>query len=105
MRWSPGAEVEVLAGRVADRLRVLGPRLAARQDGQAARDLAVQVGELLRRLAALAADTPAGVQVPVLAPRAWGDQVLVLAAEVAAGADPAACAAAREALEELRRQL
>jgi len=65
--------------RVADRLRVVGPRLAGRE-GPAAEGLLAQIRGCLQRLADLAAtaDGEPPRSVPVLAPHALGDQVLVL---------------------------
>jgi hypothetical protein len=65
--------------RVADRLRVVGPRLAGRE-GPAAENLLGQIRAGLQRLAdlAAAADGEPRRPVPVLAAHALGDQVLVL---------------------------
>jgi hypothetical protein len=65
--------------RVADRLRVVGPRLAGREGADAQRVLdEIRAG--LQRLADLAADADGEPRrpVPVLAEHALGDQVLVL---------------------------
>jgi hypothetical protein len=96
-------DLEREAGRVADRLRVQGPRWAARNYAPDATALDA-VRATLQRLADLAAD--AGIAprrtVPHLAPHALGDQVLVLAREAGrAGQADAAC----EALVYLRRTL
>lgn len=91
------------AGRVADRLRVLGPRWAARRnDADAAAVTAVR--EALQELADLAAASGGAERhaVPDLAPHALGDQVLVLAHEAA---DAGAAAPARDVLIALRRAL
>jgi hypothetical protein len=121
--------------RVADRLRVLGPRLAARlADRRMARepvavepvaaepgDLAEatelvdaraiatieQVRDVLQRLADLAADAEDRRRrpVPALAPHGLADQVLVLGHDLIAVADPAARTAGLTALGELRHAL
>jgi hypothetical protein len=97
----PDLEREVV--RVADRLRVLGPRWAARDHAPDAAALGA-VRSALQRLADLAADgtgTPRR-EVPRLALHALADQVLVLAREAAqAGATDAA----HETLVALRRSL
>jgi hypothetical protein len=69
--------------RLADRLRVVGPRLAARQD-PAARDLLVAIRGGLQRLADLAADADGEPRrvVPELAGHALADQALVLGHEL-----------------------
>ncbi len=75
--------------RVADRLRVIGPRLAAR-DTPAARQTLDQVRAGLQRLADLAADPDQGgaaeplPRVPQLGAHALADQVLVLGRELLA---------------------
>ena len=101
--------------RVADRLRVIGPRYAARDTPEAAAVLD-GVRAAIQRLADLAADAeglPRRV-VPRLAPYALADQVLVLGHDllVAAGAGPEgstpedpALSAGRDLLVELRRAL
>jgi hypothetical protein len=68
-----------LLERVADRLRVVGPRLAAR-DGQAAQDQLDQVRAALQRMADRTAEaTGEPVRpVPRLAAHALADQALVL---------------------------
>lgn len=95
--------------RVADRLRVVGPRLAAQQDTVAAAGRLAAVREVLQRLADLTADLEGGPRrrVPVLAPHALADQVLVLGNDLLA-----ACAARAEdgqageqLLAQLRREL
>ena len=71
---------------LADRLRVVGPRLAARE-GEAARQLLLQIRAGLQRLADLAAeadDEPRRV-VPELAPHALADQALVLGHDLLGG--------------------
>jgi hypothetical protein len=108
--------------RVADRLRVLGPRLAARartadpadtadgadgvEEGVGALGLVRQV---LRTLAELAADVEGGPRrpVPQLAPYALGDQLLVLGHDLLAVTDghPRERRAGLVALVDLRRSL
>jgi hypothetical protein len=65
--------------RLADRLRVVGPRLAAR-DGQEAQDQLAAIRAGLQRLADLAADVDGGPRrrVPELAAFGLADQLLVL---------------------------
>jgi hypothetical protein len=97
----PVPDLEREAARVADRLRVLGPRWAARDhapDGAAAD----AVRRALQALADLAADAEGLPRRPVpwLALHALGDQVLVLAREAGrAGATDAA----HEVLVRLRQ--
>lgn len=108
--------------RVADRLRVLGPRLGARAASRppatpappAAPTLAEadrltlqRIRETLRVLADLAADVEGGPRrpVPELAPHGLGDQVLVLGHDLLDGGDPQAMASGLAALMELRRVL
>lgn len=115
--------------RVADRLRVLGPRLAARaaarsgpaageagaptsgtgQESVAAQELRTlqRIHEVLQALADLAADAEGRVRRPVpgLAPHGLGDQVLVLGHDLLAVADPGAQARGLAALTGLRREL
>ena len=103
MTEPPVPDLEREAVRVADRLRVLGPRWAARQHPPDAEAVDAVRGTL-QRLADLAADAGAGPRRPVphLALHALGDQVLVLAREAArAGATDAA----HDALVTLRRTL
>ena len=65
--------------RLADRLRVVGPRLAARE-GPQARDLLAKIRDGLQRLADLAAEAEGEPPrtVPELAAHALADQALVL---------------------------
>lgn len=100
--------------RVADRLRVLGPRwasaTAAGCSGQARPGEPSgpqRVREALQRLADLVADAEGRVrrEVPPLAPRALADQVLVLGHDLATLADPGARGAGHTVLVELRRAL
>lgn len=92
--------------RVADRLRILGPRWAARsvpEDGA----LVADVRAMLQVLADLAAE-PQGrprLPVPELALHGLADQVLVLGHDLVAVGDAAALAAARDALAQCRRAL
>ena len=89
--------------RVADRLRVLGPRWAARQHQPDAEAVAA-VRAALQTLADLAADADGAPRrvVPELALHALADQVAVLAHEACrVGAGPAAA----EVLVALRRTL
>lgn len=105
----PGPSGETLlrdAERTADRLRVVGPRMAART-GEDAAALLAGVRADLQRLA----DVAAGVEhrpprdVPTLAAHALGDQVLVLAHDVAATGDTAALAAGLDVLAALRARI
>ena len=86
-RLSPTAEdAQRELVRVADRLRVIGPRLAARGT-PAAEEALGQVRTGLQQLADLAAQA-AGEPiraVPGLAPHALADQVLVLGHDLLAG--------------------
>jgi len=65
--------------RLADRLRVVGPRLAARE-GESARERLARIRAGLQRIADLAADADGEPRrpVPELAAHALGDQALVL---------------------------
>jgi len=99
----PVPDLEREAVRVADRLRLLGPRWAARQHAPDAASVDA-VRTTLQRLADLAADADAAPRrpVPPLALHALADQVLVLAREAArAGATDAA----HDALVVLRHSL
>ncbi len=96
-------DVGRLGELVADRLRHLAPQRLA--------PVAPQVEPLLRRLATLACEAdgqpPHPLQLPD--PRAWGDVVDVLAADVARGVsvrpDPDVEAEARDVLVRLQRLL
>jgi hypothetical protein len=91
------------ADRVADRLRVLGPRWAHRDPDAVAAQLA-GVRAALQQLADMAADERRQPRhsVPQLRPHALGDQVAVLAHEATA----AGCGArARDLLVDLRHAL
>jgi hypothetical protein len=98
-----GPELFREAERVADRLRVLGPRWAARRRDPDVTAVAM-VRAALQSLADLAAEVDAAPhrQVPELALHALADQVLVLAYEAhrAGAAGPAA-----DVLTGLRRNL
>jgi hypothetical protein len=88
------AELVRQAERVADRLGVVAPRVAARlahRDSPADEELLADVRAVLQQLADLAAgaEDRALRPVPVLAARALGDQVLVLTHDVAAFGDAA----------------
>jgi hypothetical protein len=99
--------------RVADRLRVLGPRLAARADGKddagGGTGTLGRVRQTLRTLAELAADAEGRPRrpVPELAPHALGDQLLVLGHDLLAVTDghPRERHAGLAALVDLRRSL
>lgn len=89
--------------RLADRLRVVGPRWAARQHAPDVEAVAA-VRDVLQILADLAADADGEFRrpVPALALHALADQALVLAHEAErAGAGPAAT----DILISLRRRL
>ncbi|HET9656086.1 MAG TPA: hypothetical protein VFP72_12075 [Kineosporiaceae bacterium] len=115
MSESPGdADLIREIERVADRLRVLGPRWAsATAAGSAGQGTSGEpsgperVREALQRLADLAADAEGRVRrdVPPLAPRALADQVLVLGHDLATLAAPGALSAGHAVLVELRRAL
>jgi hypothetical protein len=94
------------AERVADRLRVVGPRLAARGTPEA-RGVVTQVRELLQRLADLGADGEGEPrrEVPALAEHALADQLLVLARDVASRANAEIMDAAARELAALRQTL
>ena len=67
--------------RVADRLRVVGPRLAARSEQSEASTVIGRTRTVLQQLADLASGDTSR-EVPELAPHALGDQTLVLGQEV-----------------------
>jgi hypothetical protein len=104
---APDAEGVVRAAeRVADRLRVLGPRWAARDRPEDARP----VGEVragLQRLADAAARAEHRPELPVpdLGLHVLADQVLVLARDAAATGDADALAEADDVLAGLRAGL
>jgi hypothetical protein len=104
----PGPDLDLgrEAERVADRLRVLGPRWAARDHAGDVEAVAA-VRAVLQQLADLAAGVTGQSRraVPELALHALGDQVLVLAGEVGAAGDRTASTAAATALAGLRRAL
>lgn len=88
--------------RVADRLRVLGSRLAAHPDGPI-----VRIRTDLQRLADLAAGAE-GLprrELPALDPHALADQMLVLGHDLITAGDPGALVDGTELLQELRRML
>ena len=110
------------ADRVADRLRVVLPRLLGRQDDTAGRELLGETRAVLQRLADAAASAQGRSHgaVPEIGVHAVPDQVLVLAYDVVTGtpepgtfATGSAAAAAHEqaladgvlALQELRSRL
>jgi hypothetical protein len=74
--------------RLSDRLRVIGPRLGARDGAEAATALAA-IRAALQQLADLAADADGEPRrpVPELAPHALADQALVLGTDLL-GANP-----------------
>ncbi len=78
------SELTTAAERLADRLRVVGPRFAARE-GQAAAAVLDDVRAVLQRLADLGADAERRPRrpLPILAAHALGDQLLVLSRDVA----------------------
>ncbi len=93
--------------RLANRLRVVGPRLAAR-DGEAAHQVLQEIRAGLQRLADLAADADGERRrvVPELAAHALGDQVLVLGHDLLSPPSrrsDAVRAAAVQTFEELNR--
>jgi hypothetical protein len=98
--------LEVEARRVADRLRVLGPRWVER--GEVAGPAAAQdVRRVLQRLADLGAQAEGRPvrAVPELGLHALADQLLVLVADVEHQATSAACALAADWLTGLRTSL
>jgi hypothetical protein len=74
--------------RLADRLRVVGPRLAARQS-QEAGDLIGQIREGLQKIADLTADADGEPRrpVPALSAYALADQALVLGSDLLRGGE------------------
>ena len=90
--------------RVADRLRVLGPRWTQRESPPAE---VAAVRSALQQLADLAADAAGDPRrsVPDLALHALADQLLVLGHEVVVVADAATLATVRDVLVGLRRSL
>jgi hypothetical protein len=94
------------AERTADRLRVVGPRMAARTGEDAAAVLGA-VHAALQRLADLAADAEGRPHrpVPALGAHGLGDQVLVLAHDVSVAGAADAVEAARTVLAELRARI
>jgi hypothetical protein len=74
--------------RLADRLRVVGPRLAVRQ-GEEAAELLGQIRSGLQHIADLTADADGEPRraVPVLSAHALADQALVLGADLLRGGE------------------
>jgi len=103
-----GSTAELLreADRVADRVQVVAPRMAARSTADGARVLA-DLREACARLAALALDAEgvAWRPLPELAPHAVADQVLVLAHDLARSGDGAAIGAGLALLLDLKRRI
>ncbi len=99
-------DVTRAAERLADRLRVLGPRWGARQVSADAEQLAA-VRAALQRLADAAgrAEGRPPRPVPDLGPHALADQLLVLARDAAATGEPAVLDEAAEVLADLRARL
>jgi len=95
-----------VAERVADRLRVVGPRMAARSSAEAGA-LLDDVRSVLQQLADLAADAEGRPHraVPLLAAHALADQTLVLAHDVEICGDPAAVTVATLVLQQLARRI
>ena len=99
-------EVMRAAERVADRLRMLGPRWAARNNsGDAASAAAVR--DALQRLADLAAraEGEPSRPVPDIGLHALADQLLVLARDAIAAGDGATLEEAARTVDELRTRL
>jgi hypothetical protein len=92
--------------RVADRVRVMAPRLAARTGPEPEQALAA-VRTLLQQLADLAADAEELPRrpVPELGAHALADQLVVLGRDVAGACAEPALADAQELLVALRRAL
>jgi hypothetical protein len=103
---SGAADLIRQAERVADRLGVVGPRMAARSSPSAAAVLD-DVRTVLQGLADLGADAEARERrpIPVLAAHALGDQVLVLAHDVADAGEPTAWDAATALLRALAARI
>jgi predicted TIM-barrel fold metal-dependent hydrolase len=95
------------AERAADRLRLVGPRMAARSGPDAAAVLTA-VRAAIQRLADAGADAESRPRraVPELAPHALGDQVLVLVHDLAAaGGGQEGLDAGSAALADLRSRI
>jgi len=92
--------------RIADRLRVIGPRLAARATPESLAALA-RLRAALQRLAdlAAAADGRPLRTVPILDAHALADQLLVLGHDAGAPHDVAVLRAARHIIADLRATL
>ena len=103
-RSDAGVTREVLrrAESLADRLAVVGPRMAARESAAAAAVLD-DIRSVVQQLADLGADAEGRERrpVPVLGAHALGDQVRVLAQDVAGAQQPTQIAAALVLLREL----
>ena len=101
-----GYDVARAAERLADRLRVLGPRWGARDVAADAEQLAA-VRAALQRLADAAASAEGRPQkaVPDLGPHALADQLLVLARDAAGTGEPAVLDEAADVLAGLRARL
>jgi hypothetical protein len=99
-------EVQRSAERLADRLRLLGPRWAARDNPADAAPVAAVRGAL-QRLADAAARAEEGPlrPVPDIGLHALADQLLVLARDAAASGDAETLAEAAEIIADLRAAL
>jgi hypothetical protein len=99
-------EVMRAAERLADRLRMLGPRWAARGNAADAAPVAA-VRDVLQRLADLAARAEGEPcrPVPDIGLHALADQLLVLARDATAAGDPATLDEAARTVDELRSSL
>jgi hypothetical protein len=99
-------EVMRAAERLADTLRMLGPRWAARDNPDDAPPAAA-VRVALQRLADLAARAEGQPVrfVPDIGLHALADQLLVLARDATAGGDPATLDEAARTVDELRGRL
>jgi len=99
-------EVLRAAERLADRLRMLGPRWASR-DNPADAATAAAVREALQRLADLAARAEGQPvrPVPDVGLHALADQLLVLARDATAGGDGETLDEAARIVDELRARL
>ena len=95
------------AERIADRLRVLGPRWAARDRSRGTPGRLAEVRAGLQRLAdaAARAEYRPARPVPDLGLHVLADQVLVLARDAAATGEPEALDEAAEVLADLRARL
>lgn len=100
------AELLRRAESVADRLGVVGPRLAAR-DSESATTALNDIRSVLQQLADLGADAEGRERrpVPVLGAHALGDQLRVLVQDVAAAEQSRQIAAALAALQALAARI